>query len=379
MSRVLLAPDKFKGTLTAAQVAAAVGAGIRAKRPGTSIAVVPVADGGDGTLAAAVAAGYEQVPVTVTGPTGQPVRTSYARSGDLAVVEMADACGLVRLPDGPGPMTPPRRAPGPGLPPGAAAGCRRRVGGIGGSAAPDGGAGMLQGLGAGLYDATGAPVEPGGGALANVARIDLEPLRRLMAGVEVTIASDVDNQLTGPTGAAAVYGPQKGADADQVRELDANLAAWAETVAATTGTDRRDVPGAGAAGGVGFAALAFLGATLRPGIDLVLDLVGFAAALDGADLVVTGEGALDEQTLHGKAPAGVAAAAGARGVPVVAVCGVIRLAPEQLRAAGITAAYALTDVEPDLQRCLTDGEPLLARIGALIAAEHLVSPDKEPA
>ena len=200
-----------------------------------------------------------------------------------------------------------------------------------------------------------------------------------MAGVEVTIACDVDNPLAGPTGAAAVYGPQKGADADQVRELDANLAAWAETVAATTGTDRRDVPGAGAAGGVGFAALAVLGATLRPGIDLVLDLVGFSAALDGADLIVTGEGALDEQTLHGKAPAGVAAAAGARGVPVVAVCGVNRLAPERLRGAGITAAYALTDLEPDLQRCLNHGEPLLARIGALIAADHLVSPDKETA
>jgi glycerate 2-kinase len=194
-----------------------------------------------------------------------------------------------------------------------------------------------------------------------------------MAGVEVTVASDVDNPLTGPTGAAAVYGPQKGADLSQVRWLDEALGHWADVVAAATGEDHRRAAGAGAAGGVGFAAIALLGAELRSGIDLVLDLVRFPERLAGADLVVTGEGSLDAQTLHGKAVAGVAAAARVRGVPVVAVCGQNSLDPADLRAAGIAATYALTDVEPDVQRCMEEAAPLLERLGERIAAEHLAA------
>jgi glycerate kinase len=194
--------------------------------------------------------------------------------------------------------------------------------------------------------------------------------------VRVVVACDVDNPLTGPRGAAAVYGPQKGATPEQVAELDDRLSAWADLVAEQAGRDLRDVPGAGAAGGVGFAALALLGAELRPGIDLVLDMVRFQEQLVGADLVITGEGALDEQTLHGKAVAGVAAAtrtagAGRSAVPVVAVCGVNRLAPEQLREIGVSAAYALTDVEPDVRRCMAEGRRLLESLGERIAAEHL--------
>ena len=185
------------------------------------------------------------------------------------------------------------------------------------------------------------------------------------------VACDVDNPLTGPDGAAAVYGPQKGADPKQVAELDAALTRWADLVARETGKDLRDAPGAGAAGGVGFAALALLDAEVRPGIDLVLELVGFHEQLTGADLVITGEGALDEQTLHGKAVAGVAAAAEAKNISVVAVCGVNHLEPHQLRAAGVRAAYALTELEPDVRRCIAEPIPLLERIGERIAADHL--------
>ncbi|HEY0473927.1 MAG TPA: glycerate kinase, partial [Kribbella sp.] len=167
------------------------------------------------------------------------------------------------------------------------------------------------------------------------------------------------------------YGPQKGADPAQIDELDTALDHWADLVTRETGRDLRDAPGAGAAGGVGFAALALLGAELRPGIDLVLDLVGFHQQLIGVDLLITGEGALDEQTLHGKAVAGVAAAARAAGIPVVAVCGTNRLDPARLRQAGIATAYALTDLEPDVRRCIADPTPLLRQLGERIATDHL--------
>ena len=192
-----------------------------------------------------------------------------------------------------------------------------------------------------------------------------------MTGVRVTLASDVDNPLTGPKGAAAVYGPQKGATAEQVAELDDALTHFADIVAATTGADFRGHAGAGAAGGTGFAALAVLDAELRPGVELVLELVGFSGRLAEADLVVTGEGALDEQTLHGKAPAGVAAAARAAGKEVVAVCGRLALPPEALGRAGIRRAYPLTEIEPDVERCLADPGPILERVAEGIAGDFL--------
>jgi glycerate kinase len=201
-----------------------------------------------------------------------------------------------------------------------------------------------------------------------------------MEGVTVTVASDVDNPLLGERGAAAVYGPQKGASAEQVAQLDAALAHWADVVDDITGRDDRQHPGAGAAGGVGFGAVAVLGASIRSGIDLLLALVGFDAALERLtpdDLVVTGEGSLDEQTLHGKAPAGVAAAAAARGIPVVAVCGRTTLDRERLRGAGIDAAYALTDIEPDPQQCFDEAAPLLERLGERLARERLVASDED--
>ncbi|RHW26058.1 glycerate kinase [Nocardioides immobilis] len=374
MPRVLIASDKFKGSLTAAEVAAAVRAGVRRARPDAVVDALPVADGGDGTLAAAEAAGFVLVEVEATGPTGEPGRTSYARKGDLAVVELAAVSGLSRLPDGvPAPMTATSRGTGEVIAAAVAAGCRRVVLGIGGSASTDGGLGLVRGLGARALDADGREVGEGGGALSAVRTLDLSPLRERMAGVAVTVACDVDNPLTGPRGAAAVYGPQKGADPAHVRELDGALSHWADVVAGSTGVDERDAPGAGAAGGVGFAAVALLGAELRSGIALVLELMGFADRLTGVDLVITGEGSLDEQTLHGKVVAGVAAAAGAAGIPVVAVCGRASLDQDRLREAGVAAAYSLTDLEPDVRRCMAEPVPLLQRVGERIAVDRLAA------
>ena len=387
MTRVLIAPDKFKGSLTATEVAEAVRRGLvaAAVRPGPvatagddadelDIHGLPVADGGDGTLDAAVAAGFERVTTTATGPTGDPVATAWARKGDTAVVEMADVSGLVRLPGGRlEPMTATSRGTGELIVAALDAGVQRVVLGIGGSACTDGGAGVVQALGGRLLDPDGHELAQGGGALADLHSLDLSGLPERLAEVEFVVACDVDNPLTGPTGAAAVYGPQKGADEAQVRALDDGLTRFADLVAEGTGGDVRDTPGAGAAGGVGFAALAVLGATLRPGIDLMLELLDFERHLEGVDVVVVGEGSLDRQTLHGKAPVGVARMAHAAGARVVAVCGVRRLGDDELRAAGIDAAYALTDIEPDPERCMTDAAALLERVARESLAGHVSS------
>ncbi len=379
MVRVVVASDKFKGSLTGAEVATAVGAGIRRVRPDADVVAVPVADGGDGTLAAAVAAGYTFVPVVASGPTGETVHTGYARLADTALVELADVSGLTRLPGGvPAPLTATSYGTGELIAAAVDAGCTHVILGIGGSASTDGGRGLIDALG-------GRPVRLSGNNSAlrdeNLPEsghdVPLAALRRLLEGVQVVVACDVDNPLTGPSGAAPVYGPQKGADLRQVAQLDAALTEWADAVARATGRDLRDTPGAGAAGGVGFAALALLGAELRPGIDLVLEMVRFREQLAGADLVITGEGALDEQTLRGKAVSGVSAAARTAEVPVVAVCGVNQLTPEQLREAGVSAAYSLTELEPDVQRCIAEPKPLLEQLGERIAVRHLTMTRRE--
>jgi glycerate kinase len=372
-SRILIAADKVKGSLTAAQVGAAVRTGINRVLPQLSVDSVPVADGGDGTLAAAVAAGYERAPVTASGPTGLPVESGYARMGDRAVVELADVSGLSRLPGGQlAPLTASSRGTGELIAAALDAGCRHIVVGIGGSASTDGGAGLIRALGGRLFRADGSDIADGGGGLEQIDRVDLSNLNPALAEADIVIACDVDNPLVGDHGAAATYGPQKGATPNDVARLDGALARWADAVQAATGKDHRNAAGAGAAGGVGFAAIALLGASLRPGIDLLLELVGFHRHLAGAVLVITGEGSLDEQTLHGKAPAGVASAAAAAGVPVVAVCGRNLLTADALRAAGVTAAYSLLDIEPDPQRCMAEAAPLLERLGRTIAEEHLM-------
>jgi len=370
--KIVVAPDKFKGSLPATEVAAAIAAGLRAELPSAELVTIPVADGGDGTVDAAVAAGFERVPVTVDGPTGEPVRASYARRGEVAVVELASACGLSRLPGGRRePLTASSFGAGQALAAALEAGARRIIFGVGGSASTDGGAGLLQALGARVLDFRGEELARGGGALRDVAALDLAGLHPALRAASVVLATDVANPLTGPDGAAEVYGPQKGASPERVVELADGLRRWAAVVAEATGTDWSQAPGAGAAGGVGFAALAALGAEPHPGIGLVLDLADFGTALDGAALVITGEGSLDTQTLAGKAPMGVAQAAARRGVPVVAVAGRSTLTDGELDRAGIAAVYTLSDLEPDPARSSAEASRLLRRVGQALARDRL--------
>jgi len=390
--RVVVAPDKFKGSLTAAEVAGRVAAGLAGGGFGGEIVTQPVADGGDGTVAAAVSAGFRRVELPVHGPTGTPVTAAYALRGSVAVVEAAQACGLTLLPAGAlAPLTATSRGVGELILAARRAGATRIVLGVGGVATTDGGAGLVQALGARLTDASGRELPPGGGALGHLARLDLAGLADL-SGVEFLLASDVDNPLLGPYGAAAVYGPQKGASPSDVPVLEAGLRQWAD-VAEAAGLaaaeaaglaaaeaaglagepTARDASGAGAAGGLGFAALLFLGARMRPGIELLLELASFGSLLDGARLVITGEGSLDAQTLHGKAPVGVARAAAAHSpaVPVVAVAGRCTLTAAELRAAGIARCYALADLEPDLGRSIAQAGPLVERLALRICADWL--------
>ncbi|MGW0629415.1 glycerate kinase [Streptomyces sp. NPDC002758] len=372
--RVLIAADKFKGSLTAVQVAERVAAGLRRVVPDLEVESLPVADGGDGTVAAAVAAGFERREVRVAGPLGHEVTAAFALRGDTAVVEMAEASGLQRLPAGVfAPLTASTFGSGELLRAALDAGARTIVFGVGGSATTDGGAGMLSALGARLLDADGEPVPPGGGGLASLARADLSGLDPRLSSVDLVLASDVDNPLTGPKGAPAVYGPQKGASPEDVATLDAALAHFAEVLEGALGPRAAEYaasPGAGAAGGIGYGAL-LLGARFRAGIEVMLDVLGFAPALERASLVITGEGSLDEQTLHGKAPAGVAAAARAAGKTVVAVCGRVALPDAVLQRAGISRAYALTSIEPDVATCIADAGPILERLAARIAEDVL--------
>ncbi|WP_029381221.1 glycerate kinase [Streptomyces leeuwenhoekii] len=372
---VLVAADKFKGSLTAVEVAERVTAGLRRVAPGVRVEALPVADGGDGTVAAAVAAGFERREVRVAGPLGDEVTAAFALRGDTAVVEMAEASGLQRLPAGVlAPLTASTHGSGELLRAALDAGARTIVFGVGGSATTDGGAGMLAALGARFLDAGGKPVGPGGGGLADLATADLSGLDPRLASVELVLASDVDNPLTGPKGAPAVYGPQKGASPDDVETLDAALTHYAKVLEDTVGAKAAEYaasPGAGAAGGIGYGAL-LLGARFRPGIEVMLDVLGFAPALERAELVITGEGSLDEQTLHGKAPAGVAAAARAAGKEVVAVCGRLALPAETLGRAGIRRAYPLTEIEPDVEKCIAQAGPILERVAENIARDFLV-------
>ncbi|MEU2183141.1 glycerate kinase [Streptomyces thermolilacinus] len=375
-ARVLVAADKFKGSLTAVQVAERVTAGLRHIVPGVGVEALPVADGGDGTVAAAVAAGFDRREVRVTGPLGEPVTAAFALRDGTAVVEMAEASGLQLLPDGVfAPLTATTYGSGELLRAALDAGARTLVFGVGGSATTDGGAGMLAALGARFLDADGEPVGPGGGGLRDLATADLSGLDPRFTDVELVLASDVDNPLTGPKGAPAVFGPQKGATPEDVEVLDAALTRYVEVLEKAVGPRAAGAalsPGAGGAGGIGYGALVGLGAGFRPGIELMLDILGFTEALGRATLVITGEGSLDEQTLHGKAPAGVAAAARAAGVEVVAVCGRLALPPEALGRAGIRRAYPLTDLEPDPAKCIAEAGPLLERTAANIARDFLL-------
>lgn len=372
--RVVIASDKFKGSATGAEVAAALADGIRSVIPDAEIEAVPVADGGEGTVDAAIASGFEAVTARVAGPTGAPLDARFAVRGAEAIIEMAAASGLDVLPRGEkAPLTATSHGTGELVSAALDRGCTTIVLGVGGSASTDGGAGMLQALGVSLRTAD-RPVRAGGAALADLVDVDVSGLDPRLADAAVVLASDVDNPLLGDRGAAAVFAPQKGASADDVVALEAGLRRFSELLEQQPGVrPAASAPGAGAAGGVGYAALAVLGASRRPGIEVVQRLTGLAERIDGADLVITGEGSLDEQSLGGKTPMGVAAAARAAGVPVVAVCGRTALVPEQAAAAGFAKVYPLSEIEPDPAKSIADAPALLVEIGRRIAADHVLT------
>jgi glycerate 2-kinase len=371
-TRVVLAPDKFKGSLTAAEVADSLAAGMLDVQPRLETVRLPVADGGDGTVAAALSAGYDKIIVDTVGPTGEPVRAPYALDSDRAVVELAAVVGLSLLPAGRlDPLGSSTYGLGLVIADAIRRGASTVVIGLGGSASTDGGAGMAQALGARLLDSTGRDLPRGGGALADLAHVDLAPLRVILSDVKIIVASDVDNPFLGPNGAAGVFGPQKGAGPQDIEKLERGMRHWSQLVSEATGRDDTERFGGGAAGGAGYAALALLNAEIRPGIELILDLINFDGQVVGADLVVTGEGSLDEQSMAGKAPIGVARAAAKAGVRVVAVAGRLQLSRQRLHEAGISATYALSELEPDPQRSIANASSLLRQVGARIAKDWL--------
>lgn len=373
--RVVVATDKFKGSMTAAQATAAIAEGIRAARSDTRITEVPVADGGDGTLDAAMAVGYALRSGRPAKPQGRGF--PFAMKDEVAIVELAAVCGLAQLPSSePAPLTAGTYALGEVITAAIEAGAHRIVIALGGSASTDGGAGMMQALGLSLADATGAEVPQGGAALEHLCHVDASRLDARLSSIEFVLACDVDNPLLGPNGAAAVYGPQKGASSDDVATLERGLQRWARITSKATRKDVDAMRGAGAAGGTAFAALAYLGAEMRSGADLVLEMLSFDQVLHGATLVVTGEGALDAQTLHGKAPSAVQRAAAAQDVPVVAVTGRSELTAAETRELGFARVFELRAYEPNVDRAMRDAASLLRRTGAAVARTMLSSPGR---
>ena len=362
--RVVIAPQEFKGSLTAVQATQAIADGLRRALPDAELVLVPMADGGPGTVEAVVTAkGGRGLKTAVRGPLGSPVEATWGIiDGDTAVIEMAAASGLVLVPEG---QRDPRVASTYGtgqiIAAALAAGCHRVIVGMGGSATNDGGAGVAQALGARLLDDAGQDLPPGGAALARLARIDVSGLDRRLRQARLLAATDVFNPLCGPQGASAVYGPQKGATPELVRELDAALAHYAAIIERDLRVRVLEVAGAGAAGGLGAGLVAFLGAEIVPGAKLVAEAVGLEQRMSGADLVIAGEGRLDAQTGFGKAPWEVARLAREARAPVIAIAGAVRedCGPELLDAFDAVATILPPGVPP---------QEAMARAGELLDA-----------
>ncbi|MDR0208082.1 MAG: glycerate kinase [Pseudomonas putida] len=361
--KVVIAPDSFKDSLDAAGVAHAISAGLAEVWPDAERVECPMADGGEGTMDAILAASRGELRrQVVRGPLGQGVEAGWGwlAHSRTAIIEMAQASGLQLVP------TDQRDAcrsstwgTGELIAAALAAGATRIVLAIGGSATNDGGSGMLRALGLRLLDADGQALEEGGLALGQLARIDARDLDPRLAEVQVEVAADVDNPLCGPNGASAIFGPQKGASPAQVQALDQALGHFADLCAQLLGGDVREFPGCGAAGGMGFAAKAFMGAQFRPGVEVVAELAGLDALVQGADLVITGEGRFDAQTLRGKTPMGVARVAKRHGVPVVVLAGTLGEGYQQLYAHGIDAAFALASGPMSLEQACAQAAQLL--------------------
>lgn len=369
--KVVIAPDSFKGSLSAREVAQAIASGIRKVWPEAVIECVPLADGGEGTVRALVdATGGAIVDVRVTGPMGTPVDAFFGLLGDgtTAVIEMAAASGLPLVPPAerdPGRAT--TRGTGELIRAALDRGCRKLIIGIGGSATNDGGAGMAQALGVSFKDKQGRELGPGGLALKELATIDVSGIDPRIREAEIVVACDVDNPLYGPRGASAVYGPQKGATPEMVEALDQSLRRLAEVIDETCGLDVQAIPGAGAAGGLGAGLVAFCGATLRPGIEIVLEALRFDERLQGADLVIAAEGGVDGQTAFGKAPSGVLKAAVRRKIPVVVVGGSIADDAVTLYDRGFAAIVGCTPRPMPLEEAMARTPASLENAGEMIA------------
>lgn len=344
MEKILLVPDSFKGTLSSRQVCQVMAGQLRRFFPQAQVKSIPVADGGEGSVEAFLAAaGGERRTRTVTGPFGEPVEAFYGILGDgrTAVIEMAACAGL---PLAEGRLNPERATTygvGELLLAAKEAGCTKAILGLGGSCTNDGGAGAAAALGAKFTRADGTAFVPTGGTLGEIAALDVSPVAQALQGMELTAMCDIDNPLYGEAGAAAVFAPQKGADAAMVARLDAGLRHLGQVSARCLGRDFSHLPGAGAAGGLGFGMAAFCGAQLRMGIDAVLDAVGFDSLLPGTDVVFTGEGKIDSQSARGKVVSGVAARCRKAGVPVVAVVGQIGHGFEEMYQQGLTAVFSI--------------------------------------
>ena len=361
--RIVVAPDSFKGSASATAVAAAMARGVRRVFPDAEVVQVPIADGGEGTVEALVGATGGVVRRTeVTGPLGEPVVAAWGilGNGQTAVIEMAAASGLMLLAaDRRDPFRTTTYGTGELIRAALNAGLRRLIIGIGGSATNDGGAGMARALGAHFLDDDERELPEGGLALAGLSRIDLTQLDARLNETEIVVACDVDNPLCGSRGASTVFGPQKGVTPDGVELLDRALANYAEHAKEATGRDVAGLPGAGAAGGLGAGLLFFTGARLRPGVEIVLDAVGFADLARTADFVITGEGRTDYQTAYGKAPVGVARAAKAVGVPVFCISGALGEGADDVLAHGIDATLAICDRPMTLEECMRDADKLI--------------------
>lgn len=372
--RVVVAPNAFKGTLTASQAAAAIARGVREVFPQAEVLEVPVADGGDGTVEALVSAHHGKFSsVEVEGPLGDPVQAIFGtiEAGRTGVVELASASGLALIAAD---RCDPRKASTYGfgqlLQAVRGAEVKQVIAGIGGSATNDGGAGMAQALGYRLLDAAGHELPRGGAALVRLDRIDPAGFDPGWLSLNVMVACDVTNPLTGPQGASAVYGPQKGADEAAVRELDAALAHFAMVIERDLGKRVADVPGAGAAGGAGAGLMAFLDASLVPGAPLIVTASGFDEKIRGADLVITGEGRVDSQTAYGKAPGEVAKRAQAARIPVLLIAGSKAPGWEALSDLGVTAVVTLDEEGDNLQQLMGDAGEMLRRAAVRACMER---------
>ncbi len=375
MEKILLVPDSFKGTLSSRQVCQVMAGQLRRFFPQAQVKSIPVADGGEGSVEAFLAAaGGERRTRTVTGPFGEPVEAFYGILGDgrTAVIEMAACAGL---PLAEGRLNPERATTygvGELLLAAKEAGCTKAILGLGGSCTNDGGAGAAAALGAKFTRADGAAFVPTGGTLGEIAALDVSPVAQALQGMELTAMCDIDNPLYGEAGAAAVFAPQKGADAAMVARLDAGLRHLGQVSARCLGRDFSHLPGAGAAGGLGFGMAAFCGAQLRMGIDAVLDAVGFDSLLPGTDVVFTGEGKIDSQSARGKVVSGVAARCRKAGVPVVAVVGQIGQGFEEMYQQGLTAVFSINRAaQPFAESRFHAGENLaltMENIARLLAA-----------